>query len=50
MSVDENNTGYQSFGHSKRITNFISFKTFSVKNPFPTNSKLRRGIIGGTRG
>ena len=49
-SLDENNTGSQNFGHSKRIQNFISFKTFSVKNPFPTNSELRRGRIGETGG
>ena len=47
-SLDENNTGSQNFGHSKRKQNSISFKTFSVKNPFPTNSKSRRGRIGET--
>ena len=30
-SLDENNTGSQNFGHSKRIQNSISFKTFPVK-------------------
>ena len=47
-SLDENNTGSQNFGHSKRKQNSISFKTFSVKNLFPTNSKSRRGRIGET--
>ena len=47
-SLDENNTGSKSFGHSQRIKNSISFKTFSVKNPFPTNSELRRERIGET--
>ena len=40
--MDENNTGFQNFGHSKRIQNSISFKTFSVKNPFSTNSELKK--------
>ena len=48
--LDENNTGSQNFGHSKRIQNSISFKTFSIKNPFPSNSKSRRGRIGETGG
>ena len=49
-SVDENNTGSQNFGYSKRIQNSISFETFSIKNPFPTNSESRRGRIGETGG
>ena len=49
-SLDENNTGSQNFDHSKRIQNSISFKTFSVKSYFPTNSELRRGVIGETGG
>ena len=31
-SLDENNTGSQNFGHSKRMQNSISFKTFLIKN------------------
>ena len=46
--LDKYNTGSQNFGHSKRKENSISFKTFSLKNPFPTNSELRRGRIGDT--
>ena len=34
-NLDENNIGSQNFGHSKRIRNSISFKTFSVKNSLP---------------
>ena len=49
-SLDENNTGSQNFGHSKRIQNSISFKIFSVKNSFPTNGESRRGRIGETGG
>ena len=40
--LDENKTGSQNFGLSKRIQNSISFKTLSVKNPFPTNSESRK--------
>ena len=32
------------------IQGSISFKNFSVKNPFPTNSESRRGRIGETGG
>ena len=32
------------------MQNSISFKTFSVKNPFPTHSESRRGRIGETGG
>ena len=49
-SLNESNTGSQKFGHSKRIQNSISFKTFSVKNPYPTNSEWRRRSIGETGG
>ena len=49
-SMDENNTGSKNFGHSKRIQNSISFKTFSVKSPFPTNSESRGGKIRETGG
>ena len=35
-SLDKNNTGSQDFGHSRRIQNPTSFKTFSVKNLFLT--------------
>ena len=49
-SMDENNTGSQNFGHSKRIQNSISFKTFLVKSPFPNNSESRRGKIRETGG
>ena len=49
-SLDENNTRSQNFGHSKRLQKSISFKTFSVRNPFPTNSESRRGRIGETGG
>ena len=48
--LDENNKGSQNFGHSKRIQNSISLKIFSIKNPFPTNSKPRKRRIGGTGG
>ena len=43
-SLDENNTGSQNFGHSKKIQNFISFKSFSVKNFFPTNRESKREV------
>ena len=46
--LDKNNTGSQNFGHSKRKENFISFKTFSLKNLFPTNRELRRGRVADT--
>ena len=49
-SLYQSNTGSQNFGHSKRIQSSISFKTFSVKNPFPTNSEPRRRRIVGTGG
>ena len=49
-SLDENNTGSQYFGHSKRIQNSLSLKTFSVMNSFPTNSESRRVRIGDTGG
>ena len=47
-SLDENNTGSQNFGHSKRIQNSILLKTFSLKNPFPANSDSGWGGIGET--
>ena len=49
-SLDESNTEFQTFGHSKRIQNSISFKTFSVNNPFQTNSESRRRRTGETGG
>ena len=49
-SLDENNAGSQSFGHSKRIRNSISFKTFSVKNLLAANSESRRERVGETGG
>ena len=49
-TLDENKTGSQSFGHSKKIQNSISFKTFAIKSPFPTNSELRRERLGETGG
>ena len=42
-SLDKNNTGSQNFGDSKRTPCSISFKTFSVKSRFPTNSESKRG-------
>ena len=45
-SLNENSTGSQNFRRSKRIQNSISFKTFSIKNSFPTNRESRRGRIG----
>ena len=47
-SLDD--TGSQNFGHSKSMQNSISFKIFSVKNPFPTKIESRRGRIGETGG
>ena len=47
-SLDENNTGSHTFGHSKMMQNFITFKTFTVKNSFPTNNESRRCMVGET--
>ena len=49
-SLDKNNTGSQNFRHSKTMQNSTSFKTFSVKCPFSTNSQSKRGRIGETGG